>query len=922
MLTTLALCTLALTVSAQDVAIPYQKFTLQNGLEVVIHEDHSDPVVAVYVYYHVGSAREVPGRSGFAHLFEHMLFQGSEHVGDDQHFKLVAEAGGTLNGSTTEDRTNYFEVLPSNHLELALWLESDRMGFLLPALTQAKLDNQRDVVKNERRQNYENRPYGQAEGVIAAALYPADHPYSWLTIGTQEDLTAASLEDVKGFFARWYGPNNATLAIGGDVDTKKALELAEKYFGSLPRGPSVDKPLPRPTMLTESRRIVMEDHVKQPELTLVWPAAPAYSADAVALDFLASILSTNKSSVLDEALTIDAALASQVGASNQASEVAGNFQIQVRPLPGVTLEVLAKRIDELLASLGRDGVDAEHLQRVKNRYEAGFIRRQETVQSRTSTLANYNTFLHDPSYYRTDIAKHLAVTTDDVRRVLQTYLLGHPRLELSVVPIGESATALPGSKSDVKWTTPAVASALDRTQRPKPAAAPVFRSPKIWHTELANGIAVTATPWRELPMSTLTLSVPAGQIHESPKTLGLSSLVANMLEQGTRSLSAVAFTEKLDGLGASLSVRADDDEITFSLSCLDKHLAESLALVTEMILEPRFAAEDFARLTKERLVAIDTRGDQIRTLAGDAYRRLLWGDGVLGLPAIGTRESVTALTLDDVKNFWRAHGVPSGARLVYVGAQTQAEITQLFAPLAAKWKTGAAVAEASTRVEPRPVAIEKTRVYLLDKPGAAQSEIRIGHMSVSSTDPAFYPLTLVNYPLGAAFSSRINMNLREDKGFTYGARTAVEGGVRPGPFTASAAVKTTDTAPSIVEFMKELDKITNGITAEELAFTKDALLQSANKDFESTRSLLGLLDRVSHLGYTDDYLDQRLAYLRSVKTEELNALAKTAIHPKAMVILVVGDKSKIGASLAALGYGDPIELDAYGKPLAQPAAAR
>ncbi|MBI5433781.1 MAG: insulinase family protein [Planctomycetes bacterium] len=920
MLTALALCTLGLTASAQDVSIPYQKFVLQNGLEVIVHEDHSDPVVAVYVYYHVGSGREVPGRSGFAHLFEHMLFQGSEHVGDDQHFKLVAEAGGTLNGSTTEDRTNYYEVLPSNQLELALWLEADRMGFLLPAVTQAKLDNQRDVVKNERRQNYENRPYGQAEGAIAAALYPPDHPYSWLTIGTQEDLTAASLEDVKAFFARWYGPNNATLAIGGDVDADQALALAEKYFGSIPRGPSVDKPLARPTVLAESKRIVMEDRVKLPELTLVWPTVPAYSADAAALDFLGSILSTNKASVLDRALTIDAELASEVGAGNQTSEIAGNFQIQVRPQPGVTLEALAKRVDELLVELGRTGIDAEHLQRVKNRYEAGFIRRQETVSARTSMLANYNTFLKDPGYYATDLAAHLAVTTDDVRRVLQTYLLGRPRLELSVVPTGKLEVALSGSQRDVKWSAPAVAKELDRTQKPQAGAAPTFRSPKLWHAKLANGVAVTATPWNELPISTLTLSVPAGQSYETPRTLGLSSLVANMLEQGTRKLSAVEFAEELDGLGASISVRSGDDEISFSLSCLDKHLPAALGLLHDMLLEPRFAPEDFARLQKERLLAIDTRGDQIRTLAGDAYRRLLWGEHVLGLPSIGTRESVSALTLDDVKGFWRTRGVPTGARLVYVGAHGEQELTQLFGSVSTQWKPTPTVAEASARAEPKPVAIEKTRVYLLDKPGAAQSELRIGHTSVSALDPDFYPSTVLNYPLGAAFSSRINMNLREDKGYTYGARTNFDGGTRPGAFTASAAVKTADTAPSVVEFMKELTKIRDGITVEELAFTKDALLSSASKDYESTRSLQTLVDRVSELGYPDDYVDRRLAYLRSVKAEELNALAKRAIRPEAMVILVVGDKAKISADLAKLGYGEPIELDPYGVPLAKAAS--
>jgi zinc protease len=437
-------------------SIPFRKFVLDNGLELVVHEDHSDPVVAVYVYYHVGSAREEKGRSGFAHLFEHMLFQGSEHVGDDQHFKLVQGAGGTLNGSTTSDRTNYFEVLPSNQLELALWLESDRMGFLLPAMTQAKLDNQRDVVKNERRQNYENRPYGQSEGVIEAALYPPDHPYSWLTIGSQEDLSAASLDDVKGFFRRWYGPNNATLAIGGDVKTDEVVALVKKYFGSLPRGPEVETPKPRPTSLAAEKRLVMEDRVKLPELSLTWPSVPAHASDEAALDVLAAILAANNSAILDKAFKIDAQLASEVRASNRSRELAGEFSITLRPNPGVTLDTLEEKTRALLAKLSKDGVDPKQLERVKSRYEAGAIRRLETVGQRTATLADSNTFTKNPGYFDEEVRRRLAVTPDDVRAVLDRYVLGKPAVVLSVVPEGKSALAAAGSSSDGKGLAAAV----------------------------------------------------------------------------------------------------------------------------------------------------------------------------------------------------------------------------------------------------------------------------------------------------------------------------------------------------------------------------------------------------------------------------------------------------------------------------------
>jgi zinc protease len=692
-------------------SIPFQKFVLDNGLELVVHEDHANPVVAVYLYYHVGSAREVQGRSGFAHLFEHMLFQGSEHVGDDQHFKLVQAAGGTLNGSTTSDRTNYFEVLPANQLELALWLESDRMGFLLPAMTQAKLDNQRDVVKNERRQNYENRPYGQADGVIAAALYPPAHPYSWLTIGSQEDLSAASLDDVKGFFRRWYGPNNATLAVGGDVKADEVVALVRKYFGSLPRGPEVETPAPRPTKLVAEKRLLMEDKVKLPELSFTWPTVPARAADEAALDVLAGVLASNNASILDKALKMDEQLASEVSASHRGRDLAGEFTVTVRANAETTLDALEAKTRALLEKLAKDGVSQDQLERVKTRYETGTIRRQETVQQRTSTLANSNCFTKDPGFLDEDIRRHLAVTPADVKAVLERYVLGKPAVVLSVVPDGKKEMAAARSSADGKdlpaaveyaWKDPrdrkiepassrplaGGETAFDRTQKPAPGASIAFHAPKIWHAKLPDGVDVVGSRYAGIPMTTLTLTVPGGRLRETMDTLGLSSMTAELLQQGTRSKTATAFLEELDRLGASLSVSADEEEINLSLSCLDKHLAESVRLLSEVILHPRFADEDFQRVRKERLVAIDRRADQIRVVAGNAYRRLLWGDGVAGMPTDGTHATVEKLSADAVRGFWKEHGVPSGARLVYVGGASEEEVQKLFAPLAAEWKGG------------------------------------------------------------------------------------------------------------------------------------------------------------------------------------------------------------------------------------------
>jgi len=418
------------------VEIPFQKRRLANGLSVVVHSDRTDPVVAVYVYYHVGSTREEPHRTGLAHLFEHMLFQGSQHVPEGEHFRRVQEAGGTLNGTTSEDRTNYYETLPSDALELALWLESDRMGFLLPALTQATLDNQRDVVKNERRQRYDDRPYGTVNERVRAALYPASHPLSWLPIGSMEHLDAAGLDDVRAFFERWYGPGNATLAIGGDVDEERAFDLAERWFGGLAGPPPVPDVVPRPASLAESARLTLEDRVELPQLTLTWPTVPSWHADEPALNLLSEVLSANRASLLDRVLMIDEELCASVVISHVAHEINGQLSIHVRPRPGVTLGALETRLDELLVEAS-SAIDPGRLARLAARREGGLARMLGTVSSRTSTLGHYDVFRDDPGALAADVARHAAVTVADVERVLAQYLVGRPRVALSVVPRGK-----------------------------------------------------------------------------------------------------------------------------------------------------------------------------------------------------------------------------------------------------------------------------------------------------------------------------------------------------------------------------------------------------------------------------------------------------------------------------------------------------
>jgi zinc protease len=900
--------------SASAPLIPFTKHVLPNGLEVVLHEDHSEPVVAVYVYYHVGSSREERGRSGFAHLFEHMLFQGSQHVADNDHFRLIQEAGGALNGTTNQDRTNYFETLPAEHLELALMLESDRMGFLLPAMTQEKLDNQRDVVMNERRQSYENRPYGLVHERVLAALYPSEHPYSWPTIGSMADIRAATLDDVRAFFCRWYGPNNATLALGGDFEPARALALVQRWFGGLASGPSVGRPGVEPARLAETRRVVLEDRVAQPQLTLAWPTVALGHPDEAALDLLADVLSANRSSVLDRALTVDESLATLVTIAHSAQERAGSLTVNLRPHAGVTLTQLERRVEELLAELGARGAEPRRLARLKRRREGELFRALETVAARTSRLGWDNLFHGDPGRISAEIERRRAVRPEDVLDVLRRHVLGRPRVVLSCVPLGRAdmAAAPRGAERDGEPGHP------DRSRVPAAGSARAFRSPALWSTRLANGVAVLGTPFDRVPIAHLSLAVPAGRAAERPDQRGLAGLTAEMLEEGTLALSGSELVDELDGLGGELTATAGDDDLVLRLSVLDECLARALEILTELVLAPRFTESDFERVRRARLVAIDTRGDRIGELADDAFARLVFGaEHPKGGSPLGTRAGVERLGVEDVRAFWSRNARPAGARLCVVGAVDEERVRSLCAVLEQRW-AGGAERPAPERASARARA-SRPRVYLLDKPGAAQSEIRLGHLGVASTDPDFHPLQALNHVLGGAFSSRLNLNLREDKGYTYGVRSHFEGGLDPGAFVVSAAVASNVTAQALAEARSELVAIRAGISADEAEFARSSLSRALGRSLESAKARLVFLESVARYGHPFDVLERRLAWLAGMRASDLDALARRYVRPEELVVLAAGDRAQIHAPLSALGWGDVHELDPVAEPLATPA---
>nr|WP_293833156.1 pitrilysin family protein [uncultured Arsenicibacter sp.] len=911
-----------------ELVIPYEKYVLPNGLTVIVHEDHSDPVVHVDVTYHVGSAREEIGKSGFAHFFEHMMFQGSDHVADDEHFKLITEAGGTLNGSTNRDRTNYYETLPSNQLERALWLEADRMGFLLDAVTQKKFEIQRATVKNERGQNYDNRPYGLAGETTAKNLYPYGHPYSWLTIGYVEDLNRVNVNDLKNFFLRWYGPNNAVLTVGGDVSAKDVVKLAEKYFGPIPKGPGVTKTTVPAVILDKNRYVSYEDNIRFPMLRVTYPSVPTYHKDEVALDALAEILGGGRNSLLYKNF-VKTQKAAQSNASHPTTELAGEFTFTVLPFPTMRLDSAEAMLQRTLAEFERRGVTDDDITQFKATRETRLIEGLASVSGKVSQLAAYQTFAPTANYLPLELKTIQALTKEEVMRVYNQYIKGKNAVVLTVYPNGKKdivthadnyTVSAAGYKAPnygydgLAYKKPA--DSFDRAKKPASGPNPATQVPPFWTGSLANGIKMIGVRNNEIPTVTLLFSIKGGHLLSATdmSKAGVAQLTASMMNEATQNFSAEDISNKLEKLGSSISISASTDEISVSVESLTKNLDATLAILEEKLFRPKFAPEDFARLKKQLLENIENQSTQPVVIANRAYNRLLFGaDHIRAIPVSGTSESVKNISLDDVKAFYAKNFSPSVTNLVVVGDLEKADITPKLNFLT-KWEAKPVTIPAV----PAAKAADKTRIFLIDKGKAAQSEIRIGYVTDMPYDATgdYYRAGLTNYILGGAFNSRINMNLREDKGFTYGARSGFSGSRLPAVFTASAGVKAAATDSSVVEFMKEITNYAkDGITAEELAFTKSSIGQRDALRYETSLQKAIFLSQIIDYNLPNDFVQKQSEILKNITPEEIKAIARKRLPVNNMVITVVGDKALIKPGLSRLGY-EIVELDKEGKPLA------
>ncbi len=906
--------------------LKFEKYTLANGLDVILHEDHSTPIVCVNIWYHVGSKNERRGRTGFAHLFEHMMFQGSQNH-DDDYFAPLQEAGGQLNGSTNDDRTNYWEVVPSNYLELALWLESDRMGFLLPAMTQKKLDNQRDVVKNERRQSYENRPYGLADETIAAAMYPPDHPYSWPTIGSMTDLNAASREDIADFFRRYYHPGNASLCIAGDFDPAHARQLVAKYFGTLPAGPKVDPPRPATPQLAAEKRIVMQDRVSLPRLYMNWHTVPGFTPDDAELDLLASVLGAGKSSRLYRSLVHEKELAQDVSVFQSSGELAGTLRITATARPGRKLSDIEAAIVAELKRIQAEPPGAEELERAVNRYEVGFVTGLESVggfRGRADRLNLYNVLVGDPAYITRDFERYLKVRPADLQRVAAKYLTDK-RVVLEVVPgqtrsvrpdpIAEAEEAIKKQKLESAAVQPPVPhgqsgtdnSSFDRSAMPRPTGAPGFRLPSIHRAKLANGLDVLVVEHRELPTVSINLVLRGGVADNPAAKLGLADLVAAMLDEGTEKRTATEIADELGAVGSSLSVQAGWDTSQVRLFSLKRRLATSLDIFGDVLLHPTFPVEELDRQRNLMLSRLARLRDDAASIARLAVGAVLYGDGhPYGRPALGDETTLRSITRDDVLGFYRSRFGPNQAGMIVVGDVSAREITELLNKTLADWQPSTAQPAAL----PAPAKARPLEITLVDKPGAAQSVITVGQVGMSRHSPDYFPLVVMNTIFGGQFSSRLNMNLRENKGYTYGARSGFDWRRQPGPYTATASVQTAVTAPALVEFLREFRDIAGGRApqAKELEFAKAYITRSYPASFETSGDIAGRLEDLIEYGLADDYYNTVVPGISAVQIDDVERVAKKYIDLDHLSVVVVGDRSQIESGLRALPEGKRLRI--------------
>ena len=910
-----------------NLSIDYEKYELDNGLNVVLHQDKSDPIVSVAIQYGVGSNREKKGRTGFAHLFEHMLFQESENVPQDQFFKKIQDVGGTLNGGTWQDGTIYYEVVPKNALETVMWLESDRMGYLINTVTESAFANQQEVVQNEKRQRVDNNPYGHTSWVIDKNLFPDGHPYSWQVIGELEDLQSATVEDVKEFYDKFYGPNNATLVIAGDFDTSSAKEMIEKYFGEIKKRQEVEPLEAMNITLDETKRLYHEDNfATAPQLNMVWPAVEQYTDDAYALDFLGQILSDGKKAPLYKVLVKEKELASDPRAFNSADQIAGKFRILVTANSGVDLDKVEEGIMEAFTLFEEEGVTDKDIERIKAGLETDFYNGISSVLGKSFQLAQYDVFAGDPGFITEDINNIKAVTKEDVMRVYNTYIKGKPFVMTSFVPKGQVELITENSEKaqvveeeitenvktevvDAQQEIEKTPSSFDRSVQPEMGETPKLSIPESWTAELDNQLAVYGIEQHELPLVNFSLVIEGGHLLDDMSKNGVANLMTDIMMEGTANKTPEELEEAIDLLGASIYMYTTDESIIIRGNSLTRNFDKTMDLVEEILLQPRWDEEEFGRIKLSTENSIKRDDANPNVIAQRVYNKVLYGeDHPFANPSKGSVESVEALTIQDLKDFYNANFSPSVSRFHVVGDISEDDALAAIDGLKEKWEAKEVEIPTYEVANDR----DKASLYFVDVPNAKQSVINVGYIALPRTNEDFFPAEVMNYKLGGSFSGNVNLVLREEKGYTYGARSGFSGSKIPGTFTASSSVRTNTTGESVQIFKDQISKYKEGISEEDLEFTKNAMIKSNARRFETQGSLLGMLQEMSAYDLDPKYIEKEESIIGAMTVEQHKELANKYLDESKMAYLVVGDAATQFEQFKKMGFDEVKLLDKDG----------
>lgn len=907
--------------------VEYESFTLDNGLKVIFHIDRSDPVTAVALTAHVGSAREKEGRTGFAHLFEHLLFLESENLGKGGLDKLSARIGGSgANGSTSRDRTNYFQTVPNDALEKMIWAEADKLGYFINTVTDNVLAKEKQVVKNEKRQRVDNSPYGHNMYVIDQHLYPAGHPYSWQVIGSLEDLQNATLSDVKEFYSQWYVPNNVVLTIAGDFDTAQAKQWVEKYFNEIAAGQKIEPMDKQPAQLQASKKLYYEDNfARLPQLTIAWPSVYSYHPDSYALEVLTTYLADGKNAPFYKDLVADKKLTPNVSMYNYTSELAGQTMLQIRAYENTDLNQVMGAVQETFARFDEEGIPEQDLKRIKAGQETNFYNSLSSVLGKGFQLAQYEIFAGDPNYINTEVDKILAVTPEDVQRVYEQYIKDKPYVATSFVPKGQVALTLEnstealveeeeiimGAEEDFNLnqevTYQSSPSSFDRTVEPPYGPSPQVKVPEIWEDQLSSGIEVYGISHTEVPLVQFVMEIKGGLLLEDPNKIGVSNLLANLLTKGTANRSPAELEEAIELLGADIRVTAADEMIVVSGSTLTKNYEETMALVEEILLEPRWDQQEFDLLKQQTQSYLIQQASNPNSIAQNEFAKLIYGDDhILSHNNLGSPESLNEIEISDLKLYYEQFLSPNQTAYHITGDIGKDQAIAALDGLNNNWNQK----EIHFPELPIPNIPQEPVIYFYDVPGAKQSVLSFGYPALAATHHDYYPAQLMNYRLGGGgFASILTQELREARGYTYGIRSSFSGSTIPGTFSISSGVRTNITMEAVSLIKDILESYPENYNENDLEVTKGYMLKSNARQFETLGAKLQMLRNISKYDWPHDYVKQQEAIVNDITVAQIQELARKYLNPDNMYYVIVGDSATQLDRLNEVGLGTPVLLN-------------